>query len=176
GGDADERCGAAVETGGETDDVHEDAPADGDDGFTAAVDAEVVECLGEPQHGVHRLVRLAVVQHEQAVVDGVVIEVGADPLTVQVCDDPVGDDEAAPGPGAGSSLQNHRVRRVKQGVAGLDLVRHRIAGRHRPAGDRAAHAEEAVVGRGGRGSLLRQTSASGEEPRSGCSAHPVGAV
>src|SRR5690606_3898318 len=95
GGDADERCGAAVETGGETDDVHEDAPADGDDGFTAAVDAEVVECLGDPQHGVHRLVRLAVVQHEQAVVDGVVIEVGADPLTVQGCDDPVGDDEAA---------------------------------------------------------------------------------
>src|SRR5690606_3323915 len=112
GGDADERCGAAVETGGETDDVHEDAPADGDDGLTAAVDAEVVERLGDPQHGVHRLVRLAVVQHEQAVVDAVVIEVGVDPLPVQGRDDPVGDDEAAPGPGARSSLQNHEIGRA----------------------------------------------------------------
>mmetsp|Transcript_90496 Transcript_90496/g.255862 ORF Transcript_90496/g.255862 Transcript_90496/m.255862 type:complete len:280 (+) Transcript_90496:266-1105(+) len=60
---ADVRRATAVDGGSEADDVHAHASSDGDDGVEAAVDAEVVDGLGDLEHHVHVLVLLVRRQH-----------------------------------------------------------------------------------------------------------------
>lgn len=126
GGNPNVGGASPVERRGEPHDVQAHAPADGDDGLRAPVQAEALDLVQDVQHQVHGFCFLGGWQGKDFVLDVVLFKVFSDFGAVKFVNDFVNDDEAPQFPLAGHSqlclLGVSDVTPEQSGVRGLQDV------------------------------------------------------